>query len=58
MPTCPDIPVAFRSRLSADAAYLDGLTLGKPFTDPRLTGPGWLRDTHEEQLRYFGRPGS
>jgi len=48
----------FRSRLSADAAYLDGLALGKPFTDPRLTGPGWLRATHEEQQRYFGRPGS
>ena len=47
----------FRGRLSADAAYLDGLVLGKPFTDPRLTGPGWLRDTHDEQLRYFG-PGS
>jgi glyoxylase-like metal-dependent hydrolase (beta-lactamase superfamily II) len=44
----------FRRRLAADAAYLDALALGKPFGDPRLlTGPGWLRDTHEEQMRYF-----
>jgi hydroxyacylglutathione hydrolase len=48
----------FRRRLAADAAYLDALALGKPFADPRLTGPGWLRDTHGEQLRYVGRPGS
>ncbi len=43
----------FRGRLAADAAYLDALALGRPFGDPRLTGPGWLRDTHDEQLRYF-----
>jgi len=43
----------FRRRLAADAAYLDALALGRPFGDPRLGGPGWLRDTHEEQLRYF-----
>jgi hydroxyacylglutathione hydrolase len=48
----------FRSRIAADAAYLDALALGKPFGDPRLTGPAWLRDTHDEQLRYLGRPGS
>ena len=43
----------FRRRLAADAAYLDALALGRPFGDPRLGGPGWLRDTHEEQVRYF-----
>jgi hydroxyacylglutathione hydrolase len=47
----------FRSRLAADAAYLDALALGKPFGDPRLAGdsPEWLRVTHDEQLRYAGR---
>lgn len=47
----------FRSRLAADAAYLDALALGKPFGDPRLTtqSPQWLRVTHDEQLRYVGR---
>jgi glyoxylase-like metal-dependent hydrolase (beta-lactamase superfamily II) len=50
----------FRRRLAADAAYLDALALGEPFADPRLTGasPQWLRDAHDEQLRYVGRPGS
>jgi hydroxyacylglutathione hydrolase len=48
----------FRRRLAADVAYLYALALGKPFADPRLTGPGRLRDTHDEQLRYAGRPGS
>jgi hydroxyacylglutathione hydrolase len=44
----------FRSRITDDAGYVDALTLGKPFGDPRLlTGPGWLQDTHEEQMRYF-----
>jgi hydroxyacylglutathione hydrolase len=43
----------FRRRLAADAAYLDALALGRPAGDPRLGGPGWLRDTHEEQVRYF-----
>jgi hydroxyacylglutathione hydrolase len=50
----------FRRRLAADAAYLDALALGKPFADPRLTdaSPQWLRDAHDEQLRYVRRPGS
>ena len=43
----------FRRRLAADAAYLDALALGRPFGDLRLGGPGWLRDTHEGQVRYF-----
>jgi hydroxyacylglutathione hydrolase len=43
----------FRRRLTADAAYLDALALGKPVSDPRLAGAQWLRDTHEEQMRYF-----
>ena len=46
----------FRRRLAADAAYLDALELGRPARDPRLAGPGWLRDTHDEQLRYAARP--
>jgi hydroxyacylglutathione hydrolase len=50
----------FRGRLAADAAYLDALARGRPFGDPRLTdaSPGWLQDTHDEQLRYVRRPGS
>jgi hydroxyacylglutathione hydrolase len=50
----------FRRRLAADAAYLDALTRGRPFGDPRLTGasPQWLRDAHDAQLRYVRRPGS
>ena len=43
----------FRRRLAADAAYLDALAVGQPFGDSRLTGPGWLQDAHEEQMRYF-----
>jgi len=48
----------FSRRLAADAAYLDALTAGKPAGDPRLTGPGWLLDAHEEQLRYVRGPAS
>ena len=48
----------FRRRLAADAAYLDALAAGKPAGDPRLAGPGWLLDTHAEQLRYVDGPGS
>ena len=48
----------FRRRLAADAAYLDALALGHPFGDARLTGPKWLRDAHDEQLRYARGPGS
>jgi glyoxylase-like metal-dependent hydrolase (beta-lactamase superfamily II) len=47
----------FRRRLAADFAYLDTLTLGKPFKDPRLTheSEDWLRQTHEAQVRYYQR---
>jgi hydroxyacylglutathione hydrolase len=48
----------FRRRLAADASYLDALVLGRPFSDPRLSGPEWLRDTHEKQVRHLGRRGS
>ena len=48
----------FRRRLAADAAYLDALAAGKLAGDPRLAGPGWLLDTHAEQLRYVDGPGS
>jgi glyoxylase-like metal-dependent hydrolase (beta-lactamase superfamily II) len=50
----------FGRRLSADAAYLDALALGRPAGDPRLSGSGpeWLRVTHDEQVRHLGGPGS
>jgi hydroxyacylglutathione hydrolase len=48
----------FRRRLAVDATYLDALTLGKPLRDPRLTGPDWLRDKHEDQVSHIGRLGS
>jgi hydroxyacylglutathione hydrolase len=38
-------------RLDADRRYLDLLTAGRPFDDPRAAG-GWLRDTHQHQLAY------
>jgi hydroxyacylglutathione hydrolase len=46
-----------RRRLALDAAYLDALAAGKPADDPRLAGDSaaWLRDTHQEQVRYFER---
>jgi hydroxyacylglutathione hydrolase len=46
----------FQRRLAADAAYLDALALGEPFEDPRLT-EHWLREAHEDQLRYVRGPG-
>jgi hydroxyacylglutathione hydrolase len=50
----------FQRRLAADAAYLDALALGHPFSDPRLTpgSPQWLREAHSEQLRYVWGRGS
>jgi hydroxyacylglutathione hydrolase len=47
----------FRRRLALDFAYLDAVALGEPFTDPRLTGDcaQWLRETHDEQVRYYRR---
>jgi glyoxylase-like metal-dependent hydrolase (beta-lactamase superfamily II) len=46
-----------RRRLALDFAYLDALPLGRPFGDPRLTGesPEWMRNVHDEQVRYFQR---
>jgi glyoxylase-like metal-dependent hydrolase (beta-lactamase superfamily II) len=42
----------FRRRVDADRRYLDALTAGEPFDDPRLAdGPDWLRQTHDEQVR-------
>jgi hydroxyacylglutathione hydrolase len=44
---------AFRSRLAADAAYLDALARGADVTDPRLAGaPGWLLADHARQLGF------
>jgi hydroxyacylglutathione hydrolase len=50
----------FQRRLAADAAYLDALTLGHQFGDPRLTAgsPQWLREAHSEHLGYARGPAS
>jgi len=44
-----------RRRLSLDAAYLDAVSAGRPYQDPRLTpdSPEWMRSMHESQVRYF-----
>jgi hydroxyacylglutathione hydrolase len=44
-----------RRRLALDAAYLDAVSAGRPYDDPRLTpdSPEWMRAMHEEQVRYF-----
>jgi hydroxyacylglutathione hydrolase len=44
-----------RGRLALDAAYLDAVSAGQPYDDPRLTAdsPKWMRVMHEEQVRYF-----
>jgi glyoxylase-like metal-dependent hydrolase (beta-lactamase superfamily II) len=44
----------FRRRLAADSGYLDTLALGEPFDDPRIT-EDWVREAHEEHLRYVRR---
>ncbi len=44
----------FRRRLAADSAYLDAVSAGTPYGDPRLEcGEDWMRVTHEEQVRHF-----
>lgn len=47
----------FRRRLALDSAYLDAVGRGEPFGDPRLTAqsPKWMRNVHDEQVRYFQR---
>jgi hydroxyacylglutathione hydrolase len=47
----------FRRRLTLDAAYLDAVSAGRPYDDPRLTAdsPKWMQSTHEDQVRYFAR---
>jgi glyoxylase-like metal-dependent hydrolase (beta-lactamase superfamily II) len=44
-----------RRRLSLDAAYLDAVSAGRPYDDPRLTAdsPEWMRGMHEDLVRYF-----
>jgi hydroxyacylglutathione hydrolase len=44
-----------RRRLDLDRAYLDAVSAGQPYSDPRLTedSPGWMRQMHESQVRYF-----
>jgi hydroxyacylglutathione hydrolase len=44
----------FRRRVATDQAYLESLERGQPFDDPRLT-QDWLRDVHDEQLRFASR---
>jgi glyoxylase-like metal-dependent hydrolase (beta-lactamase superfamily II) len=42
----------FRHRVDADRRYLDALTTGGPYDDPRLDGgPDWLRQAHDAQAR-------
>jgi glyoxylase-like metal-dependent hydrolase (beta-lactamase superfamily II) len=48
---------AFRSRVSADGAYLDALEAGRDVRDPRLAAGGdWLRAEHGRQLRLALAP--
>jgi hydroxyacylglutathione hydrolase len=44
-----------RRRLGLDTAYLDAVSAGRPYDDPRLTAdsPKWMREMHEELVRYF-----
>jgi hydroxyacylglutathione hydrolase len=44
-----------RRRLGLDTAYLDAVSAGRPYQDPRLTtgSPAWMRAMHEDQVRYF-----
>jgi len=46
-----------RRRLVLDTAYLDAVSAGQPYDDPRLTedSPEWMRSMHEDQVRYFKR---
>jgi glyoxylase-like metal-dependent hydrolase (beta-lactamase superfamily II) len=46
-----------RRRIALDAAYLDAVSAGQPYRDPRLTAdsPEWMRAMHEDQVRYFQR---
>jgi len=43
-----------RRRLALDAAYLDAVSAGQPYDDPRLTAdsPEWMRSMHQDQVRY------
>jgi glyoxylase-like metal-dependent hydrolase (beta-lactamase superfamily II) len=44
-----------RRRLDLDTAYLDAVSAGQPYQDPRLTAdsPEWMRTMHQNQVRYF-----
>ena len=46
-----------RRRLALDTAYVDAVSAGQPYDDPRLTpdSPKWMRAMHEDQVRYFQR---
>jgi len=46
-----------RRRLALDADYLDAVSAGQPYRDPRLTAdsPAWMRAAHHDQVRYFQR---
>ena len=46
-----------RRRLALDTAYVDAVSAGQPYDDPRLTpdSPKWMRTMHEDQVRYFQR---
>jgi hydroxyacylglutathione hydrolase len=44
-----------RRRLGLDTAYLNAVSAGRPYDDPRLAAdsPKWMREMHEELVRYF-----
>jgi hydroxyacylglutathione hydrolase len=44
-----------RRRLALDAAYLDAVSAGRPYRDPRLTAdsPDWMRAMHQDLVRHF-----
>jgi hydroxyacylglutathione hydrolase len=44
----------FRQRIVADSAYLDALSRGQPFEDPRII-TDWMRAAHAEHLRRYQR---
>jgi hydroxyacylglutathione hydrolase len=51
----PGDAAEMRRRLDLDTAYLDAVSAGRPYQDPRLTAdsPEWMRGMHESQVRYF-----
>jgi glyoxylase-like metal-dependent hydrolase (beta-lactamase superfamily II) len=51
----PGDAAELRRRLALDTAYLDAVSAGQPYHDPRLTAdsPKWMQVMHEDQVSYF-----